>query len=166
MKKFLLFLFLTSFCFGSGQNLSLTELIKFQKGTLVDFEESLTAKGWVLMDDSVGLNNKKLSSLSFQYKHPSDNSNFAFIGYLYDDSGVRISMTFIKKEKYIEYLNGIKAFKPELISSSSDENSLQKIYKGNNMLFVIETQSKDYSGVTIQSWVLTLRPTTDLILED
>ena len=52
------------------------------------------------------------------------------------------------------------------ISKSENEKGFTKIYMGKTTSFVIDTHSRKYDDLTVQNWVLTIRPNSDFILED
>jgi len=133
-----------------AQNISLDELLNLRTRNVASVEEYLTAKGWDLLstkkeeETSFGL-------MIFAYKKSnySDKAE-SFIKYLYSESAnrKRISMQIVKKEKYTNFLNQIKAKGASLVSSKIEDDYIRKVYKNKSLSFIVttSTQAEDFSG--------------------
>ena len=158
MKKLLLFVLLASFCFGYGQNLSLSQLISLRTMSLDNMENLLNQKGWKFSEaeeqtaESSGLLSFIYSSTnSIQYGE-SFLSRFTFA-----NGEDTIWLQISKQNKYLEYLNAVKNFNPTLTFSGIRNGSLVKIYEGATTTFEFETATtKDRFGEEKVSWFLTI----------
>lgn len=154
MKKILLIVLLTSFSWGFGQNLSLSQLMSLRTMDLDDMEIFLTQKGWHFKGATEATETRS-SFINFIY---STNNNLqygeAFLSLIGGDT---IWLQISKKSKYLEYYNAVKSFKPTLIDSVSQDGYLVKKYQGATTTFEFETgTSKDEWGNSGPSWYLTI----------
>ncbi|MFW2135001.1 hypothetical protein ACK2M7_01730 [Chryseobacterium sp. TY4] len=157
MKKLLLLILLSLYCWGYGQNLSLSQLISLRTMDLDNMETMLNQKGWKFINAEQGENSS--GTVSFIYS--STNSlqyGEAFLSrFTFENSEDTIWLQISKQAKYLEYLNAVKSFNPTLTFSGARDNSLVKIYQGATTTFEFATSTTiDKYGQEAPSWFLTI----------
>ena len=163
MKKLLLFVLLTSFSFGYGQNLSLSQLMSLRTMDLDDFEMYLTQKGWDYKN-SEEETEETLGTITFVYGSQGDfDYAESFIQKIFSYSGTqRIFIQTHKQSKYLEYLNAVKSFNPQLIYSGPENGRLVKTYQGATTTFKFVTATTSTNiGNDKTSWLLTIYSNDD-----
>lgn len=158
MKKILLIVLLTSFSWGFGQNLSLSQLMSLRTMELDDAETFLTTRGWnynVGEEETDG----KLAAVNFIYSNDGSlQYGEAFLSLMFSSYGTeKIFLQISKQSKYLEYLNAVKSFKPTLVYTGTKDGDLIKIYQGatTTFKFVTSTGSNRY-GEQKSLWFLSI----------
>ena len=163
MKKLLLFVLLASFSFGYGQNVSLSQLMSLRTMDLDDVEMFLMEKGWNYKDGEEETEDG-LGYINFIYGTNGD-FNYAksfFTRFYSNYRGDRITLQTSSKDKYLEYLNAVKSFKPTLIYSGNEDAFFTKIYQGATTTFIFRTTTTDNNlGDTNSAWLLTIMENND-----
>ena len=158
MKKLLFLLMTFTSMSAFSQNLSLTELISLRKMSLEDTETFLTNKGWQFKDVEEPTYDR-LGRVTFLYGTTGDYEyaeSFVYKYYKLLHEG-RIVVQISSLTKYMQYLNSVKAFKPLLIFSGSDNGDLIKVYQGTTTTFIFRTsKSTNRLGDAVSSWSLGL----------
>ena len=163
MKKLLLFVLLTSFSFGYGQNLSLSQLMSLRTMDLDDAETYLTQRGWSYKEGEEETDTT-LGLVSFVY---DTNGDFdyaqSFLVKMFSNYGTnRITIQIGKQPKYFEYLSAVKIFNPQLIYSGPVDGKLVKTYQGATTTFKFETVTvKTSFGNDKTSWILRIYSNED-----
>lgn len=141
MKKIIFFILLNfSFLNIQAQNLTMAEILKLQKLNLAEAEEYLIAKKWNFF--TVESKNDYFKSISFAYdKNEWSDQALAFLSLAYYENTNELYRIYVQihdQNKYLEYVNAIKAYKCKLISTNVDENGeIIKVYRGATSTFKI-----------------------------
>lgn len=158
MKKFILLVLLVVSTFAYSQNLSLSQLMNLRNLPLDEVETFLIQKGWKFTgadeptDDSLG-------GIKFVYGTDGDFSyGEAFLYRIFSYEGInKLLIQINNQNKYIEYLNAVKAFNPTLVYTGSDDGNLIKIYQGKTTTFkFITAKGSDSNGLDKTVWALTI----------
>lgn len=163
MKKLLLFVLLTSFSFGYGQNLSLSQLMSLRTMPLDDTETYLTQRGWSYKDGEEETE-ENLGYINFIY---GSNGSFeyaeSFLTKIFSSyRGDRITIQVGTRTKYLEYLNAVKSFNPRLIFSGPEDGNLVKTYQGATTTFkFITATTNTYTGNDKTNWLLIIYSNED-----
>ena len=163
MKKLLLFVLLTSFSFGYGQNLSLSQLMSLRTMDLDDAEIYLTQRGWNYSNADAP-SDGQFGIIEFVYGSSGDfNYAESFITKLYSYRGVnKLAVQINKQTKYLEYLSAVKGFKATLIYSGVEDNILVKVYQGATTTFKFSTRKvTNQMNEDKTSWLLTILSNED-----
>ncbi|MBE0662821.1 MAG: hypothetical protein IH597_10150 [Bacteroidales bacterium] len=141
MRKFiLLLLFVLVNVALPAQNLSLAQLLEIKKKDLGNAIEYLTLEGWEFFEAEAPTNGG-LGKVTFSYNKSALSSTAdSFFIYYYTSfpDMTWISIQVSKINKYNEYINSIKEYGCELISTEVKEGRILKEYKGENMTFLVE----------------------------
>jgi hypothetical protein len=142
MKNLLVFIILALVTTSSfSQNLSLDQIVEIRKKNLVQAEEFLTQKGWDFED---GVDSELFTIVYFNYKSKNKSgqivANLDFISQGKTQK-VRVSVTFLSRDKYSEYINRINEFGCKLLESKIRDSKLIKTYQGSTTTFILESST-------------------------
>lgn len=157
MKKILLSVMLSSFSWGFGQNLSLSQLISLRTMDLDNMETMLTQKGWKFRKAEQRENSSGIVSFIYSSTNSLQYGEAFLSRFTFENSEDTIWLQISKQAKYLEYLNAVKSFNPTLTFSGTRDSSLVKIYQGATTTFEFEiSTTKDNYGQEAPSWFLTI----------
>lgn len=158
MKKLLLIVLLSSFSWGFGQNLSLSQLMSIRTMDIEQAEIFLTQKGWRFQNATERTEDTS-EKVRFIYS-PNNNLELgeAFLTKYISEFGHDSDAIFLqisKQSKYIEYLNFVKNLNLNLIFAGPKDDQLVKIYRGATLTFdfAAGTTTNGY-GDTKSAWFL------------
>lgn len=146
MKHTIVTLFICLSCISiTAQNLTLAQILEIKKKDLGNAEEYLTARGWEFSEAEEPVSGK-FGSITFTYnKSETSSTAESFFTYLFNNysDDTRLSIQVNKKSKYAEYINSIKGYGCNLISSWVEGGNIVKIYRGKTTTFRITSGTSE-----------------------
>ncbi len=165
MKKAILLIFiLTGPAVLFAQNLTMSQLLEIKKKDIGNAEDYLVSKGWEFLEAKEPTWDK-FGSVAFTYEKDNMSSRaVSFLIYLFSDvsSQTRVLIQVHKKEKYTEYVNAIKSYGCEMVSSKVENNEIVKVYRGATTTFIIRSgTSENYFNEQSAVWTFSILSNDD-----
>ena len=161
MKNLLKIIFIFSFTLTFSQNLTVKDLLNLNSTSIEDGELFLLNKSW---EYSKGENDNGIEIISYDYKPIKNSERKAMLHIFYNaDIGNSLFVQFFEVEKYNEYINSVKKYSPELVSSGIDDTGrLKKVYRGLTTTFTfLNSKLKNNNGKLITSYTLYIKKNKD-----